>query len=129
MNNGNARARVVLILVGMLLVACVASLMGASGVALAQEEPYSRESPSVLPTRIEGRPPPQPDRTVTVPGREPEPSLPGIVPSVEPNRIPANRPGILPFTGAQIVTFALAGLALTGTGMLLVRKSRGPDSK
>lgn len=78
-------------------VSCLAS----PSAALAQTEPYTRDEPNVMPTRL--------DRD------EPR----------EPTSVPSSRePGTLPVTGAELTLFVVTGLAAIKTGATLVRRSK-----
>ena len=93
-------ARIELTLAAMLLTAFAFALIWAAP-AQAQNEPYSEETPRVLPTRIE-----QSDGEIA-----------GVSTS-RPNS------GTLPFTGADITLFLVTGVAGIGTGALLLKRSR-----
>ena len=99
--------------VGALLLASVWALFY-SAPAAAQVDPYSSESPSVLPTRID---------------REPEGEVGGDAQERGPDEVsPSADEGVLPFTGGDVVLFAVIGAAAAGTGFVLVRRTRRQDN-
>lgn len=77
--------------------------------AAAQVDPYSTQTPDVLPTRItdDKEPKIEPD---IVEGSKPEP-----------------RDAVLPFTGGDVVLFVLVGAAAVGTGFFIVRRTRSDN--
>jgi hypothetical protein len=97
--------KVVLAVVAGLLLATAWTFIYANPAA-AQADPYSSESPSVLPTRISN-------------DKDPE-----IQPNIQGNP-PENRDeNVLPFTGGDVVLFAVIGAAALGIGFVLVRRTR-----
>jgi hypothetical protein len=93
------------------------------GTSSAQKDPYGNGKPTVLPTRL--------DRDTSTPdGRETpdeEASVQGIRFSDDgPETLPAAEaePGVLPFTGGEILPFLVAALGLIGAGFVLVRRRR-----
>lgn len=102
--------RVALLVVAGLLLA-VAWTFFYSGPAQAQADPYSTQTPKVLPTRItddnEKRDPVDGDRVQGLEGED--------------------RSGVLPFTGGDVVLFLVIGAAAVGTGSILVRRTRSDN--
>jgi hypothetical protein len=84
------------------MMALVTSSVLSPAAALAQTDPYSTNTPDVLPTRI---------------GNE----EPREAPS-DPEERPSN--GVLPATGAELTLFVVTGLAAIKTGATLVRRSK-----
>lgn len=93
-------ARVTLVIIAALMVAGVwLSITASSAGAKPGADPYSSKKPKVLPTIISnvGDEPVQPSRTER---------------------------GTLPFTGGDVVVFAVIGAAAVATGFVLVRRAR-----
>lgn len=99
--------------VGRLVLAVVAGLLLATawtffygGPAAAQADPYSSETPSVLPTRIS------------------DDKDPNIQPDVQGNLAEERGDSVLPFTGGDVIMFVVIGAAALGVGFVLVRRTR-----
>ena len=99
--------RWVLLVVGALLVALVVT-MSFGGAALAQDDPYEDDTPTVEDTLF-GQDNPESDTGATLETRD--------------------SGGALPFTGADITLFVATGLAAIGTGAVIVRRSRVKKSE
>ena len=110
--------KVALLAVASLLVATMWMLMSSSPVK-AQTEPYSSETPSVLPTTITNDDDDTPPDDVLDERIENDDDAPEDVAADE-----RENSGVLPFTGGDVVLFLVVGTAAVGTGLLLVRKSR-----
>ncbi len=94
----------VMLLVVVLFAALLTGLL-LQGRAVAQQDPYANESPTVLPTRIQQPVGPKDDGGDDVLGTR-------------------SGTGSLPFTGADLTLFVGTGLAAIGTGTLLVRRRK-----
>ena len=101
--------------VGKLVLAVVAGLLLATawtffygGPATAQTDPYSTQTPSVLPTRIT------------------DDKEPRIQPEVQGERTEpqARDDAVLPFTGGDVILFLVIGAAAVGVGFVIVRRTR-----
>ena len=77
--------------------------------------PSNTPPPEVLGGQIPGaKPRPETQPEVVIPGNQPQPQ----------------QPGILPFTGADLLLYGMTGAAAVGTGMTLMRfgrRSKGDD--
>ena len=112
-----ALAVVVTALAGILLATMMA------GTSSAQQDPYGGGKPTVLPTRIE--------RDKSTPAG---PDTPEVEPSVQgirftndgPETLPSAeaQPGILPFTGGEVLPYVAIGMLLVASGVVLVRRVR-----
>ena len=101
-------AAVVLTVVTAMLVAVCWAMLASGANAAPNREPYSEESPTVLPTRLDrDRPKPPPEDEI-LPERT--------------ERRPAG--AFLPNTGADLALFAVTGVAAVGTGAAVVRRTR-----
>jgi len=116
-----ALAVVVTALAGILLATMLA------GTSSAQRDPYGGGKPTVLPTRL--------DRDMSTPdGRETpdeEPTVQGIRFSDDgPETLPSAeaKPGILPFTGGEVLPYLIAALLLIATGFFFIRRFRSERS-
>ena len=103
---------------GKVVLAVVAGLLAASAwtffysdPASAQVDPYSTQTPSVLPTRVTN--PPDPD----IQGDK---ETDDDVGAVQPD----DRDGVLPFTGGDVTLFLVIGAAAVTTGYVIVRRTR-----
>ena len=106
--------RVALVMVASLLVAMMWAFLTSSP-AQAQAEPYSSQTPEVLPTRITNPPENPPEN------RNPEGNEDDVGAGGEQNR---PQSGVLPFTGGDVVLFVVIGAAAVGAGFVLVRRTR-----
>ena len=104
--------KVALVMVASLLVAMMWAFFTSSP-AQAQAEPYSSQTPEVLPTRFTND---NPEET-----RNPDDTDDDVGAGNEQNR-PSS--GVLPFTGGDVVLFVVIGAAAVGAGFVLVRRTR-----
>ena len=111
------------------LTAVVAALAGILlstmllGTSAAQVDPYGGGKPTVLPTRIDR------DKSTPAGTKTPdeEPTVQGIRFSDDgPETLPSadTKPGLLPFTGGDVLPYVLVAIALIGGGFVLVRRVR-----
>jgi hypothetical protein len=99
----------------LLIAALVLAPLGLMGTALAQEGGSAEQPPG----------------DQTLPSNFPNPQdigPSGISPEDVGNQTTGAGAGALPFTGAQITLFALAGVVAIGTGAALVRRARSSDT-
>jgi hypothetical protein len=100
----------------LVLVGClVAAAMGLAGSALAQTTGSAEQPPDdVLGEQI---------------GNETQPGGDERGPSVLGDVTPSERGAALPFTGADLTLFVLAGAIAVGAGITLVRRARGSRAR
>ena len=89
----------------------------------AQADPYGGGKPTVLPTRIDR------DKSTPVGTKTPdeEPTVQGIRFSDDgPETLPSAdaKPGLLPFTGGEVLPYLVVAIALIGGGFVLARRVR-----
>jgi hypothetical protein len=110
-----ALAVVVTALAGILL---ATMLVGTSS---AQRDPYGEGKPTVLPTRLV-RDTSTPDEEPTEQGIRFSDDGPETLPSAEA------KPGILPFTGGEVLSYLIGALLLIAAGFFFIRRFRSERS-
>lgn len=115
--------------VSRLVLAAVVGLIAVAGLAASMPtaaaqvpDPYSSGSPTVLPTLI--------TRPATPDTSESPSVLPKIIHNGDGPQVGAEaEPGVLPFTGGDMVVFFVVAAALIGTGAVLVRSQRKKEER